>query len=54
MQENPASKSKTEKEILLDKMNEIEREAGGISNIGMTSDYWEYLKQYRSLEAQGK
>ena len=40
---------KTEKELCLEKMNAIEAEAGGFSNIGMTSDYWELLKKYRSL-----
>lgn len=37
------------KEELLYQMNKIIDEANGISNIGMTSNYWELLKEYKSL-----
>lgn len=39
----------TSEQELLYKMEVIEKECGGISNIGMTSDYWVYLNQYRLL-----
>lgn len=37
------------KEECLALMNKIEAEAGGISNIGMTSNYWDLLREYRTL-----
>lgn len=41
---------KTEKEECLDKMNSILAEAGGLeSNVGMTSEYWDLQRKYRSL-----
>ena len=41
---------KTEKEECLEKMNAILAEHGGLEgNVGMTSEYWDLLKKYRSL-----
>ena len=37
------------KDELLYLMNKLVDEAGGISNIGMTSDYWKYQNEYRTL-----
>lgn len=38
---------------LLNLMNDILRAHGGLqSNIGLTSKYWDYLKEFRSLEPQ--
>lgn len=41
---------RTEKDNLLDKMTAILESVGGLeSNVGITSEYWEYIRKYRAL-----
>lgn len=40
----------TPKELILNKMNDIIDQWNGISNIPVTSEYWDLLKQYRGMK----
>lgn len=47
--EPEVSEQKSEKELLIEQMAKIEHEAGGFSNIGMNSEYWDLRRKFQSL-----
>lgn len=47
--EPEVSEQKSEKELLIEQMARIEHEAGGFSNIGMNSEYWDLRRKFQSL-----